>query len=205
MNEFSAPEVSKSDAGRGGPPAAGPPSIVSTALLFYGALGAIALAIVWLRGTPLGFAGDDARPVDWPGDVALGAVCAGVTVAASEILTRTTHWGSAMSEALARQIGPLSHRACWGLALVSGIAEEALFRGALQPWFGFVAASLLFGLAHFVPRRELLPWTGFAVLAGFGLGALFHATGNLVAPVVAHIGVNGINLRRLTRDLPSPD
>jgi len=85
---------------------------------------------------------------------------------------------------------------------LSGLDDRVVeFRGALQPWLGYVAASLLFGLAHFVPRRELWPWTGFAVLAGFGLGWLFEATGNLVAPVVAHIGVNGINLRRLTRDL----
>jgi len=199
MSEFSAPDTPGVDAAPRG--AGGPPSIVVTALLFYGVVAALALTIAWLRGTSLGFAAADSRPVAWSADVGLGALCAGVTVALSELMTRFTRWGAALSEALAQQIGPLSHRACWGLALVSGVAEEALFRGALQPWLGFVAASLLFGLAHFVPRRELWPWTGFAVLAGFGLGALFAATGNLVAPVVAHIGVNGINLRRLTRDL----
>ena len=62
-----------------------------------------------------------------------------------------------------------------------------------------VPASLVFGLAHFVPRREFLPWTGFAVAAGFLLGALFDATGNLVAPIVAHTTVNAVNLRFLSR------
>jgi membrane protease YdiL (CAAX protease family) len=55
----------------------------------------------------------------------------------------------------------------------------------------------VFGLAHFAPRRDLLPWTGFAVAAGFGLGALFEATGNLVAPIVAHASINLVNLRLL--------
>ncbi len=67
------------------------------------------------------------------------------------------------------------------------------------PCLLFLAASLLFGLAHFVPRRELLPWTAFTLAAGFGLGALYEVTGNLVAPVVAHFGVNAVNLRLLTR------
>jgi membrane protease YdiL (CAAX protease family) len=62
-----------------------------------------------------------------------------------------------------------------------------------------VAASLIFGLVHFIPRRELLPWTGFSVAAGFLLGALFEATGNLAAPVVAHALVNGVNLTLLVR------
>ncbi len=29
------------------------------------------------------------------------------------------------------------------------------------------------------------------------LGALFESTGNLVAPSVAHVGINAVNLRRL--------
>ena len=79
------------------------------------------------------------------------------------------------------------------------MAEEALFRGALQPQVGLLAASLLFGLAHFAPRRELLPWTVFSLAAGLLLGTLFEETGNLVAPVVAHAGINAVNLRWLSQ------
>ena len=78
------------------------------------------------------------------------------------------------------------------------MAEEAFFRGALQPAAGWLLASLIFGAVHFVPRREFLPWTGFAILAGLLFGALFEATGNLVAPVVAHMLVNAVNLRWLS-------
>ena len=83
---------------------------------------------------------------------------------------------------------------------LSAVAEEAFFRGALQPQLGLPATSLLFALAHFAPRRDLLPWTAFALAAGFALGALFEATGNLVAPTLAHAVVNAINLWLLSRD-----
>ena len=66
-------------------------------------------------------------------------------------------------------------------------------------------ASLLFAAAHFVPRRELLPWTAFSLGAGFVLGGLFLATGNLVAPIVAHVAINAVNLNLLVRlDAPAP-
>ena len=113
----------------------------------------------------------------------------------SQQLTRRTRWGERMGRFLGKLLGRLDWRRCLLLAVVSGIAEEALFRGALQPRVGLVAASLLFGLAHFVPRRELLPWTLMSIAAGFLLGWLFDTTGNLVAPVVAHAGINAVNLR----------
>ena len=94
-------------------------------------------------------------------------------------------------------IGKRSLRDCIVLAVASGLVEEAFFRGALQPRLGLVVASLVFGLAHFVPKRELLPWSGFAIGMGFLLGGLFIATGNLVAPVVTHVGLNAVNLKRL--------
>ena len=100
---------------------------------------------------------------------------------------------------MARALGPLSVSNAVLLALVSGFAEEVFFRGALQPRVGWLLASLLFGCVHFVPRREFLPWTGFAIGAGLLFGALFVWTGNLLAPVTAHVVVNGVNLPRLVR------
>ena len=104
-----------------------------------------------------------------------------------------------MGRALAEAVGPVSVPNLVLLALASGLAEEMLFRGALQPRVGLVLASLLFGCVHFVPRREFLPWTVFAILAGLLFGAIFEWTGNLIAPVVAHILVNGVNLPLLMR------
>ena len=69
------------------------------------------------------------------------------------------------ARALAEAIGPLRPGQAWVLALASGIGEEALFRGALQPVVGLWLATLLFALAHFVPGAKIsevhgtvLPW-----------------------------------------------
>jgi len=179
-------------------PRTGPP-LVKAALAFYGALFGIALLWAALGGFDLRYASPEAaaRGPAPLRDALAGALAAGVVILASGEFTRRTRMGDALARALASVLGPLRHSECWLLAVVSGIAEESLFRGALQPRVGLVLASLLFGLAHFAPRRDLLPWTVFSVAAGFLLGALFERTGNLIAPVVAHTLINGINLRLL--------
>ena len=129
------------------------------------------------------------------------ALAQGATViAVSQVLTSRTRWGAALAAELARALGPLTLFECAALAALSGFGEEVFFRGALQPRLGWLGASVLFGLAHVAPRRALWPWTGFAFAAGLLLGALFAATGNLVAPIAAHAAINAVNLRLLTRD-----
>ena len=181
--------------------APGPP-ILRIALVFYaGLLGA---AFLWARlaGRALGWAGPQAaeRGIElWP-DVGWGVLVGLAMILASGAWTRATRAGDRLARALAAAVGRCSAVECALLALASGVAEEAFFRGAMQPQLGLVATSLLFGLAHFAPRRELVPWTAFSLAAGFALGGLFEATGNLLAPVVAHAVVNAINLRLLSRD-----
>ncbi len=177
--------------------------LIRMALLLYAGVLAVALVVVAFSGHSLVFASTEAARagVDWAGDSLAGVVAAGAVIALSAAFTAATRWGEDLARALAEILGPVSTRSCLVLAAVSGVAEEALFRGALQPLLGFTAASLLFGLAHFVPRRELLPWTLFTLAAGFGLGALYAWTGNLLAPVIAHAGVNAVNLRLLTNRL----
>jgi hypothetical protein len=129
----------------------------------------------------------------------LGLLAGGGMIALSRLWARRTRAGRALAERLAGILGPLSGKSVLVLALASGVAEEAFFRGALQPRVGLLTASLLFGLAHLVPRRELAPWAAGAALAGLFLGALFEHTGNLLAPTLAHVLVNGVNLRWLAR------
>ena len=174
--------------------------IVRAATLFYAGMALLALAIAALRGaSPIVAPGRAAAEIDWLLHPLLGALAAAVVIGVSVALSSATRWGAALERELGLVLGPLSVRSCLLLAGASGVAEELLFRGALQPWLGYVAASVLFGLAHFVPRRALLPWTAFTLVAGFGLGALYEATGNVVAPVVAHAVVNAVNLRRISR------
>lgn len=78
------------------------------------------------------------------------------------------------------------------LAAIAGFAEEALFRGLLQPWIesawglsaGLVLSNLLFALVHAVtPLYALL-----ALLMGLYLGLALDVGGvrNLLAPMVIH-------------------
>lgn len=72
------------------------------------------------------------------------------------------------------------------VSIFSGVGEEMLFRGAVQPEFGLVVAALTFGLVHIGPDRRYLLWTAWAVLAGFLFGFLYEFSGGLLAPVIAH-------------------
>jgi len=178
--------------------------LLRMALIFYGVL--LAAAVGWSRWsetslfylTPGADRSGDALVLN----AAAGALVAFAVIGLSEAITRKTEWGERMARALAALIGRCSIRDCIVLGLASGIAEEAFFRGAMQPQFGLVATSLIFGVVHFAPKRELLPWTGFALFAGFLLGGLYQATGSLIAPVVAHVGLNAVKLRRLGARYP---
>ena len=52
---------------------------------------------------------------------------------------------------------------------------------------------------HYLPGPGLWIWTVYAFGAGLVLGALFQWTGDVVAPVVAHTVLNGMNLSWLGR------
>ena len=85
--------------------------------------------------------------------------------------------------------------AAWSIVVVgvlAGVAEEILFRAALQPWIGIWWTSLLFGLAHSGTARlhegfsfGKLAYLVFAVGAGVLLGLLYGSAG-LLASMTAH-------------------
>ncbi len=132
-------------------------------------------------------------------DLALGAGAGLATVALSALLIRFIPSFARLADAMADVIGPVGWPTIVVSAVASSVAEECLFRGAVQPTIGWILASVVFAACHFLPDRRFLPWTVFALAAGFGLGALFQWRGSLVAPVVAHFTVNLINLRLLAR------
>lgn len=76
------------------------------------------------------------------------------------------------------------------LALLAGVAEEALFRGVIQPglgrWLssggGLIATSVIFGLVHLLT----MSYAALAALVGLYLGTLLLVSGNLLVPMVVH-------------------
>lgn len=134
---------------------------------------------------------------EWWLDLGLGA--------AVGLLLLAVWWGAERLFPLARELGdrlagllgPITASEALALALLSGFAEELFFRGAIQGTLGWVAAALLFGLLHSGPGKAFRVWTLFALFAGVLLGLLMEWRGNLLGPIVGHVLVNAINLRRL--------
>lgn len=170
------------------------------AVAFYAGLAGV--AVLW-RGAVDGVGPFAAPGVPAPdaaglaGGALVGLAAGAALVGVSRVWTRFSPAARALGRVLARAVGPLTDREVALLAVSSGIAEELFFRGALQPRVGLVLASVLFALAHLLPRREGLAWAVFALLAGGGFGALFEWSGHVVAPAVAHVVVNAANLRWL--------
>jgi membrane protease YdiL (CAAX protease family) len=178
----------------------GQPIPLRWVLTFYGLLGAAAVAWrVWADGVLPWRISPDVEPAPLWLRLGLGVGAGLALVAASREATARTRGGQALAEELARLLGPLSPRRALAFALASGLAEEAFFRGALQPRVGLALATLLFAAAHYVPRPGLRAWSLFALAAGLLFGVLFAWTGDLLAPAVAHALVNALNLRWLGR------
>jgi membrane protease YdiL (CAAX protease family) len=94
------------------------------------------------------------------------------------------------------------------VAILAGVGEELLFRGALQsvfenwttPAIGLVITSLLFGLAHALSKLYFV----FAVAVGAFLGWITWRYNDLVAPMVAHGLYDFLALAYLSRQKTRP-
>lgn len=82
------------------------------------------------------------------------------------------------------------------VALLSGLAEEALLRALVQPVVGLVPAAVLFSLLHVVPDRRLWAWPALAMVLGLALGGLYEVAG-YPAAAAAHAALNWLALQRL--------
>lgn len=85
------------------------------------------------------------------------------------------------------------------VAIFSGIAEELLFRGAIQQEFGIVIASLVFGFCH-MANRITLAYGLYTILIGFFMGGLLIYTGSMFVPVLVHIINNVISIPFMQRN-----
>lgn len=147
----------------------------------------------WVRFEPLTAVGISA---------ALGLLLAGLVVLGTRFTVARYSW----ARQLHMELRPIAH----GLKLpqimliagFSSLGEELLFRGLLQPWIGWILASLVFGFAHQASGKSRWIWVGWATVVGFGFGAIFELTGSLVGPLVAHAVVNAVNLTFLRNHDP---
>jgi membrane protease YdiL (CAAX protease family) len=81
------------------------------------------------------------------------------------------------------------------LGMISGLAEEVFFRGALQSllvstlglgWLGVVIQALIFAAFHPVPDRRAWSYPLFIFIAGLAFGVVYFLTGSLIPGILAH-------------------
>ncbi|MCZ6726911.1 MAG: CPBP family intramembrane metalloprotease [Acidobacteria bacterium] len=172
------------------------PRLYSIAWAFY--------LVLALAGTVwIGWRGDlgwrlFVDPARWWQDLAAGAG-AGLALVGLWVLAR--RWLAAARRVevhIAGLLGEISGEEIFALAVISGVGEELFFRGAVQGSWGWLWATALFAVLHTGPGRAFRLWTLFALVAGLVFAGLTLWSGNLLATIVAHSVVNGLNLRSVS-------
>ncbi len=175
--------------------------------VFYAAVLAVAGGVAWSFDLRVG---PDQAHLGTGAALAVGVAAGGGLIVASEVLERRSESVRRLSRTLADSVPRLSWPQAAVCAMSSSAAEEVVFRGLMQPHWGLLASSAIFGLCHGSTRRELRMWAVLAGGAGLLLGGLSELTGELAAPIAAHATLNTVNLMRLQEkagqaDLATPD
>lgn len=166
------------------------PQISSTAALgFQAGIGVVGLLAIFLFGIPVQYDGLS------PGSVVLWGVAG--SVATYVVIMMLTWLPGRLRDSLDSQLEQLHRFACeysWpvlvALAVFAGVGEELLFRGAIQGWLAqhthdvvaIVAASVLFGVVHYLSFTYFLLATGL----GLVLGVAYALTDSLLLVMVWH-------------------
>lgn len=121
------------------------------------------------------------RPQSYTNEIAYGCLGALALVAVVWPISRVIPVEGVIYEEMLKRMTFLSAVV---LSASAGVGEEILFRGALQPRFGLVLTSLLFGILH--STYGFIPHVALAIFGGFVFGFLYRQRQNILAPIVAH-------------------
>jgi membrane protease YdiL (CAAX protease family) len=158
-----------------------------------------AVSWIWLNAQDPKLSGRLWMPADWYIHLPIGIGVGLGLVGLSMLFSRWFAWTRRLEAEFGWILGAQRKWEIAWIALLSGCAEEYLFRGALQQKFGLVTATLVFGVIHWPLNRNVWTWPFVSGAIGLLLGGLAIWTGSLVAPAAAHVVTNFINLHRLTR------
>lgn len=171
-----------------------PPTIGPMAVIVEGGIVTAALAIGWAIGYPPTLA------IGWNAEGLIWGTAATLPLLVLLGLCLRLPWRplQELLRVIDELIVPLFRRVSLPemavIAALAGFGEEMLFRGVLQRalagwiggaagiWIAWVAASILFGMVHWITRTYAV----LAAIIGFYLGWLWIATGNLLVPIIAH-------------------
>ena len=171
---------------------------------FYGALLAVAIAVGAARGHANVFVvsaelAGITSTVRLLRNTVLGLAIGLGAVFITRLFTRRLEWARVLHQEFHALVHGLGAQEIFLLALTSSVAEEAFFRGALQPMVGLVPQAVLFAALHFRPRARFYPWPIMSLIVGLGFGMLARSLGDLSAPIVAHFTINALNLTYISR------
>ena len=158
-----------------------------------------AVAWIWLEAAKPGRTLALWATSDWPVDLAIGVAAGLAGGLLSVVLVKAFGWARRLESEFGWILGGQRVWEIAWIALLSGCAEEFLFRGALQEKFGIWIATAVFAVIHWPVNPNFRAWPFLAGVAGLGFGGLQIWTDSLVAPAAAHVVVNFINLLRITK------
>ncbi len=175
-----------------------PAALALSAVITYAVITLAGLVLMRWQDIDAGLAIFGASDSDLLLHAGIGVVAGLAVVAVSRAMSA---WGpmARLEDLLRDTLGPLDTTTIAILSVTSGVGEEVLFRGAIQPFVGFWLTALIFGLMHGGTMRRFRGWVVFAILAGLLFGALAILTGDLLAPILCHFTVNYFNLHHLVR------
>jgi uncharacterized protein len=186
-------------------------------VLLEGGLAVVAAVIGWMVGfnptetirLEYDALADHARAVGW-GLAAVVPMAVAVWVMDNYPIGRLRDFNRLVDERVRPMFAGLTVEQLALLSVTAGIGEEVLFRGLLQAglaewigsphgvWYGLGAASLVFGLCHYLDTTYFI----LTAIIGVYLGALFLWTDNLLAPITTHAVYDFLALMYLLRWKP---
>lgn len=177
--------------------------------LAYAFLGVacIAVALVWRVGSPLEHPTPFLKlgaPASHVYSIAIGLTVGALIVVTTRMSVARFEWARRLHSELRPIASSMNTTGILVVALLSGLFEELLFRGLLQPWIGLLPQAVLFGFLHQVRGPSRWAWVGWATSVGLVLGGIFQLTGSLLGPIAAHSLVNALNLAFLKQHDPEP-
>jgi uncharacterized protein len=156
-------------------------------LIFLPSLGLGVLGAIWLFFRPFPYE----LKTSWLGLLLTAVVLVALLLGAAWLLEKTIpsfKYASSLLEQALSQF-QITLPFAFALAVLSSLAEEIFFRGALMPLLGVWGQALVFGLLHPMPRRAWL-YTVFTCGAGLCFGYATLWTGSLIPAIAAHFVIN---------------
>jgi len=182
---------------------------LQTVIFVYGLVSASALVWGYIRGNPDIYHHPEGilqLPLQYgvPVGIAAGIVFGIIIARITRFTVKRFEWARKLHLEFRGLLGRLGDVDIIVYAGTSAIGEEMLFRGAMQPALGLVAASLIFGIVHIAPKTHFIPWTLQAIAMGFAFGLMYEISGELAAPIAAHFTINYVNLHFINNYNPAP-